>query len=688
MRSGDRTRPVRAGVRSSARPRRPATASEIAWLALVPCAVVTVTAMLLLGPSLGALLPSGQATPWPSARRYFLPEPTELGRYLVALAGPLLLVAAVALGLRRRLEVGPSVARWVTGVQALAVAFGIGCIVSQYATRFESLYTQMAATSSRTVYFTVATLVAAAAIAAAVAAAARSPQVRARAGLLLRETPRRHAAAWVVVVVAVAISVLPAVSFEHTILRAAYNNRLHLMFTIDETYAVLDGRSPLADFAAQYGSLWPYGLAAAMRAVGDSVGSYTVLTSLLTAAALATLFAVLRRLLSSALGALALFLPLLTTSLYKMSGDSADRYSLVTLQGIYPLRLAGPLLLLLLTARHLDGAWPRRRWLLFAAGGLVALNNGDFGIPALGATLAAVLWSARPAPREAARIALELVAGLLAAYAAVAALTLVHAGRLPDVGLLFRYARVFAGAGFGLLPVKPLIGVSTLIYLTYVAAIGTATVRAATCSTGRLMTGLLAWSGVFGLGIGAYYMGRSHPEVLTNMFPAWALSLTLLFVLAVRRVAARAPRLPTLPELACLFGFGLLVCSLPQLPAPWLQVQRLERTTARTFDEPAAERFVAAHTRDGERVVVLAQLGHRLAARVGVEDVTPYTGEESMPTREQLDETLALLRREGGTKLFLPLGEPWGIHGAAERRGFHVVTYERPAGLALLTRGG
>ena len=29
-------------------------------------------------------------------------------------------------------------------------------------------------------------------------------------------------------------------------------------FTLDETYAILNGRTPLADFTAQYGSLWPY----------------------------------------------------------------------------------------------------------------------------------------------------------------------------------------------------------------------------------------------------------------------------------------------------------------------------------------------------------------------------------------------------------------------------------------------
>ena len=48
----------------------------------------------------------------------------------------------------------------------------------------------------------------------------------------------------------------------------------------------------------------------------------------------------------------------------------------------------------------------------------------------------------------------------------------------------------------------PVIGISTVIYLTYVAAIRVATVRAVNGEPDRLMTGLLVWSGIFGLGVG------------------------------------------------------------------------------------------------------------------------------------------------------------------------------------------
>jgi hypothetical protein len=47
------------------------------------------------------------------------------------------------------------------------------------------------------------------------------------------------------------------------------------------------------------------------------------------------------------------------------------------------------------------------------------------------------------------------------------------------------------------------------------------------------------------------------------------------------------------------------------------------------------------------------QLGHRIAANLGIQDVSPYTGPDSIKTFEQLEETLELLRAEHGRKLFV-----------------------------------
>jgi len=666
------------GRLARARRPRPLRADELAWIGLLPCAALVLAAIVTLAKPLGQrALPHGGLTFFPSTAGRPLPEPTEQAGFLLALTAPLLLTGFVALGLRRSWVMRPKGAVVLTvAAQIAALAFVVVCCVVQYRHVFRlAAFTA----SDRTVYFTSATLAAAAAIAAALAGGLASERVRRGFATLSRESPGRRVAALTVALVAIATWLLPAINFEGTIVNANDTIVNHLPYWLDEVFAVLDGRPPLAGYAAQYGSLWPYPIAGAMELFGIGLGSFTIATAAISAGAMLAVFATLRRVVGSSVGGLLLFLPFLATSFYMMEGPFENRYAVSNLFGTFPLRYAGPWLLVWLAARHLGGAMPRRpRW-LFAAAGLVLLNNVEFGIPALGATLAALLWShGRPTTRDVAALAREAVLGLAVALALVSALTLATAGALPDLGLLFRYSRLFAVAGWGLLPMTPRIGTSTIVYLTYVAAIGAATVRAANREPDRLLTGLLAWSGAFGLGIGAYYMGRSHPEVLTNMFSAWALSLSLLFVSAVRALAARSVRRPTLAEAACLLGFGVLVCSLAQAPTPWSQIARLQDAGIAIYGHPVGETFIDARTHPGESVAILSALGHRAAFNVRIVDVTPYTGSKSMPTVDQLDETLHDLRAAGGRKVFISTSEAWPeLPEALAQRGYAEVARER-----------
>ena len=132
------------------------------------------------------------------------------------------------------------------------------------------------------------------------------------------------------------------------------------------------------------------------------------------------------------------------------------------------------------------------------------------------------------------------------------------------------------------------------------------------------------------------------------------MTLALLLVVVVRALL-RTPRAPTLAEVAVLFGFALVVCSLAQLPTPWSQVERLGQTTTPIFAHPEHRRLVERATRPGERVAILAPLGHRLAHELALVNVAPYSSVESMPTQQQLRDTVVLLRREGVRAVFLSL---------------------------------
>ena len=638
------------------------------WTAAVPTAVVVLLAMVLLGPPLGELLPGGHVRFWSTILWFVHPESTEQARYLLALTAPVVLVAlTVWLAHRPLLRTGAVTQGWATAIEVLAV---VGLLLSLVLQR-TAVFTISHALRPHIAYFTWSSLFAAAAIALAIASVARREQAVDRIGRWTAESPHRALAAGAVAVVAVAITVLPAVAPDASIRSASVEFVAHARFTYDETAAILDGRTPLVDFAAQYASLWPYATALAIWPFHGSFGVWTVSMAVLIAVALLAVFALLRRIAGSALLALALFLPLMATSAFRLHDETVARFSLVNYFGTMPLRYAGPFVLAWLVARHIDGVRPRHGHVVFAVAGLVAVNNPEFGIPALGATIAALLICERPSRRRVRALAVELVLGLAVAAGLVTALTLIRTGALPDPSLAFRYTRLFASSGFAMVPIHPQIGMSTIVYLTYVAAIGTATVLALRRVRERTLIGMLAWSGVFGLGIGSYYVGRSIAEALVNMFPAWALAVTLLTVVVVRGLAGGRARWPRPIELACLFGFGLLVCSLAQTPSPVAQGRRIASDARPFFRHPPAESFVAAHSRPGERIVVIASLGHRTAFNLGVDDVTPYTGSESIQTEEQLDDTLESLRAAGGYKVFVAHEEtiPSGASESLARRG-------------------
>jgi hypothetical protein len=672
----------RVGARRGPRPERapaPSAAAapstrELAWLAALPTALVVLAAIVLLGPPLGRGIFGGQAvTFWGSAAPLTHPEPSEQARYLLSLGAPLLLVAFME-ALRRWT---PGLARGtrraaILAIEAAGVAFAVTCLLVQRTITFGPIYEGPQEYFQRG-YFTPATLVVSLVGAGALLAALRDAGVRARFAALARESRERRIAATALAVLLTGVWLLHAFYTEHTINAANYAVFYHLHFTFDETAAVLDGRSPLVNFAPQYGFLWPYPVAAGMALLGASVGAFTGLMCLVSGLGMLAIFGALRRVTRSAASALLLFAPFLATAFFLERGPLDERYTPATVYSTYPMRFAGPFLLVWLLARHLAGERPRRAWPLFVLGGLVVLNNLDHGVPALGALAVALLvaeW--RPAWARLGRLGAEAALGLLGALGLVSLLTLLRAGSLPQLTLLLRFARMFANAGFGMLPM-PAIGFHLVLYLTYVAALGVAAARAIDRDGDRVLTGLLAWIGIFGLGAGSYYVGRSHPEVLINEFGTWALALALLLVVVLRRLAARPSRWPSPAEAACVAGFAIAACSLAQTPAPWSQIARLQRSEPATLRPPPDQAFVAAHTHRGERVAILVLLGHRMGYDLGVADVAPYTGIESMPAVQQLTETIQALRAAGGRKLFLSTRDTTeAMREAVRQEGFRL----------------
>jgi len=654
---------------------QPSDAATAAWAWALPCAAVTAALVAWLGPPLSHVLYPGRPLPvLPTVEAN--PEPVEDTRYLLSLLGPILLAVALlpaAPRLARSQRAGRALA---LAAQALGLAAIVLCVVRQFGP------------SWRIEFFTVGQLVGAAALTGALVLAARRGWLSG-----WRFEPRWLAlAAPALALVLTALWFLSYLQTAQTI--CTYGDCYNTAFMADETFAVLNGLTPLVNHTAAYGSLWPFVFAPIMALAGKTLFVWSLLMWALTVAMLLALFGVLRRVTRSSLAALALYLPVMVFTWY---AASRDVHNPIEIYQQVPMRTAGPFLLAYVAARRLErvarGA-PAAIWPLGLAAGLVALNNADFGLAALGATVAALLWSDPPRTRRAlGRLAGQLALGLLAAYALVALVALIRAGALPNPAKAVAFARLYTRAGVGVWPLLRLFGLPLAIYLTYAAAIGVASVRALRGAENRTLTGMLAWSGIFGLGSAAYYMGASTILAIATLFPAWGLCLALLAVVAIQQIAARRDRLPGLPALAALFGFALIATFLAMPPArlmPWTQVQRIESEPiyappdAEPMErpaDPAFRAFVASTPeangrftiRRGAPVAFFTATGHLLADAYGIRDVVPYTG-RSVFTRAQFDDALDALHAAGGSTVLVPSLILPRIAALLAARGFRVQT--------------
>lgn len=648
------------------------SAGDVAWLAAVPCALLTLAAGVLLGP------PIGRALFAPGTVHFLIPgimpEPTEHARFVIAALAPIALAGfLLAVGGR----VKAATAGWHRAARAAEAALLAFVALTLIALRVWTYRGRTAEWGYQfRIYFTLATIIVALAVAAGIVATLRSDALLERLRALARETRARRRACLAIALLFTAIWLLTAFNTEGSIGLTNLAVLVNFYYWPDETFAVLNGAVPLAGFHAQYAQLWPWVTAGTMALFGTTLAVFSSVMLAATTAVMTAVYATLRRVVGSSLIALALFAPFLATSFFKMRGTLENRYGPANLFSLFPIRYGGPYVLAWLIARRLDGARPRSATPLFVFAGLVLFNNPEFGLPAFAATVATLLLTLpQPTPRAAARLLGEAALGAAGALAAVALLTLTTAGSLPHYGQVLEFSRLFWTDGMGMMPM-PGFGFHYAIYVTFAGAIVLAVVRTLDRERDVVLTGLLCWVGLFGLGASTYFVGRSHPEMLIAFFSPWALALALMLVAAARAIRARPRRLPTAAEAAVLIGFGLAVCSIAQTPAPWSQISRLQHTTARGVKPLAAERLVRARTHPGEHVMIAVPLGHWIAYDVGIVDDFPYTNINVIPTEEQWRVVLDRAHRERIRSLFLPAmfisSELSGVVSALRADGYRI----------------
>jgi hypothetical protein len=637
---------------SAASGRQPLTPAALAWIALPPCGALAVAAIVLLGPPLGHLLfPPGSDALWPAGwwEATGHAEPTKHARYLLAMLAPILLAAVVLIGSRRGAVLPPRIARALSLTNQAAV---VACVVALLL-RQNVLYNINQ--PAPPVFGLVSAIVAAALVLIGVVALRRHA-VAARVAELVRETPTRRAVALAIAVSLTAIWLLKVLMTDDL---AGDVVGLNLPFTMNDASAVLNGRTPLVDYHALYAKLLPYPTALVLAAFGSTIFVFTLWMAILDALALVAVYAVFRLVTRSSLLALALFAPFLATSDISDAHISAGATSPLTFPAMWPMRYGGAYLMAWLAARHVAGRRPRQVWVLSFIGTLIAIDNLEFGVGALLATLVALLCTRPPRSAIAAlKLAGQLAAGALPAVATVCLLTLARTGRLPDPNVLLEWPRIFTKLGWFSIPL-PATGLHLVIYATFAAAIGAAAVRVARRADDTLLTGMLAWSGVFGLLAGGYFVGRPDTYKLDGMLSAWCFALALLTVLVVRTLAARSWRRPTAPQLLVLFGFGLAICSLPRISLPQDQIARLTKPLPPPTYEASVRDFVGPRTHPGETVALLVPMGHRIAQDLGLRNVSPYAFMNAVVTHAQMRTLVGTLRREHVRRVYTAQPRRW-----------------------------
>ena len=364
----------------------------------------------------------------------------------------------------------------------------------------------------------------------------------------------------------------------------AVRDPFHFVYTANEMAAVAAGNFPLADFIPQYSTLLSFPIAPMLLLFSDSpemvVISWFITMQIFCIGAPITL--AVRSLGWSVLplGIGLVLFPSIASTWTGSTGSSATYFA------VMPLRYVGPVALLTVLSwyykKPLNQGDPflafskRRFWSNFILGascGMVALNNPDFGIPAVGACFLVLIIAAPKLLTGLRHIFFALIGflGVFLTYSSIGGAF----GKPVNWHYWLFFQQVFGSAGFMAMPM-PAFGEHIGFVLTFsagcvIGAVGVVRSRSesktvVTSSGQRAIT--LLYISLWSLGTLAYYSSRSFATTL------WAghifqLGLTIMFAsvylvgeLGSMKSERNTNHFHLLPPVVALFLSGSLLASL------------------------------------------------------------------------------------------------------------------------------
>jgi hypothetical protein len=320
------------------------------------------------------------------------------------------------------------------------------------------------------------------------------------------------------VVTALLFSIFAYSLYDRTTVSDIHMYTVHFNVIFHSMVQVFLGKALLVDFVHQYG-LYPHFLEPLFRLVGLDFLSFTVLIGILTVVSFLLLLRTMFLITGNRTIVLLGFLALVTggyLSKIMMGYDPYFQY--------FPLRTIFPAATACLIAEYLKNRSSALFYCLYGVASCAILWNPETGIIALIAVLLTTLYDQYSL--HGLSSGLRHMAKGLAVFVCVIILfsgyMYFRYGVLPEYGEMLRYSRIFYGIGFFMIPMVPL-HPWNIVAVIYIAGL-TWGLGALVNRTVTYRTTMVTFLSLLGIGLFAYYQGRSHIEVLVLCtYPAYML---------------------------------------------------------------------------------------------------------------------------------------------------------------------
>lgn len=447
------------------------------------------------------------------------------------------------------------------------------------------------------------------------------------------------------------LGVLPSFFTDGNLPHAYPDGRGHNLVFMDEFAAVLNGRVPQVDFFPIYQHLLAFAFYPFFRVFGLTPGTFSLamasLSWISSIAVFALLYAVTRR----RWVALALYLPAMAFAWIPYYVKSAsegpewfsERNYAYSFYLLYPNRGFGPLVLALLCYYSLRQGTRTWRLATFAFGALTAINNYDWGFPALVAALTAhLVFSAKaiiPSKKSTVAIMKDFFITTGGLWIAYNLLLIVMSGKLPDWRMSLVYQDVLGFSGFGSIPMQAN-GIHWLVFLTYGAAAAFSIFSLANSegrpAEDRARHALLLYVSITSFGVTFYFINRAHTWNLMATGTFWGLALALLqwemICVWKRASSGRTPKtvLPYIvPTFVLAYHYFLFASQITNLPGPAQQWNRFKIDQHQELAEVGTfhSDLIKKHSPPGSSVMLLiGQSPYSMAGAAGVKNYYPFIG--------------------------------------------------------------